>query len=71
MPNGIVLFVKVHPGDWVYHIKEAVLEKATTDGKDHLESCGENFRYPDYLVIQCLVWRIGLLHSVWLIWDRL
>ena len=34
MPNGVLLAgVKVHPGDSIFHIKEAVLEKATTGKK--------------------------------------
>ena len=33
MPNGTLIVTRVHPDDIVYHIKEAVLEKATTDGE--------------------------------------
>ena len=34
MPNGTLIVTRVHPDDNVYHIKEAVLEKATTDGEE-------------------------------------
>ena len=33
MPNGIVLDVLIHPDDEIFHIKQLVLNRATTDGK--------------------------------------
>lgn len=33
LPNGIVLDVFVHPDDEMVHIKQVVLSRATTDGK--------------------------------------
>ena len=56
MPNGIVLCVRVHPGDWLYHIKEAVLEKATTDGNG-LDIYGTKFCFSN-LNLHCSVARL-------------
>lgn len=33
MPNGIVLDVLLHPDDEIFHIKQLVVNRATTDGK--------------------------------------
>ena len=33
LPNGIVIDVLVHPDDEMYHIKQVVLSRATTDGE--------------------------------------
>ena len=42
MPNGTLIVTMVHPDDIVSHIKEAVIEKATTDGEErHLEGIVE------------------------------